>query len=237
MRAIFIWVTRFRTISAVCLAALLVAPTLTGCAVTPIVAAARVALDGASMVATGKTSNGHGLSALTGEDCEPGRALEGKPICRPKDWPDSDANTSDAMVEPSHSQTGAVFAAMTRDDVLTKAVELPEFTAPETPVPYVVVASFHVRDDARIVALELAGLPAKTSPAMLDGRVYHRVVVGPLTPRLEAVLPERLAKAGLLDFYPVLLCPETHTVPPCISRPRYRPQIDPDKMASVDSAF
>ena len=77
MRAIFIWVTIFRTISALCLAGLLVAPALTGCAVTPVIAAARIALDGASMVATGKTSNGHGLSALTGEDCEPSRALGG----------------------------------------------------------------------------------------------------------------------------------------------------------------
>ena len=141
------------------------------------------------------------------------------------------------MVEPSHSQSGAVFAAMTQDTVLTTAFDRPEFTEPEAPVPYVVVASFRDPDDAKIVALELAGLPATTSPASLDGRVYHRVVVGPLEPKLEAVLPERLAKAGILTFYPVLLCPEDQTMPPCISRPRYRPRIDPDKVAAANDPY
>ena len=229
--------TRVRLIAALGLAALIVAPTLGGCAVTPVVAIARVALDGASLMATGKSTNGHGLSLLTGDDCEPGRALEGKAICRPNGWPDSDANTSDAMVEPSHSQSGAVFAAMTQNTVLTTAFDRPEFTEPEAPVPYVVVASFRDPDDTKIVALELAGLPATTSPASLDGRVYHRVVVGPLEPKLEAVLPERLAKAGILTFYPVLLCPEDQTMPPCISRARYRPRIDPDKVAAANDPY
>ena len=236
-RAIFLWVTRVRLTSALGLAGLIVAPTLGGCAVTPVVAFARVALDGASLMATGKSTNGHGLSFLTGDDCEPGRALEGKEICRPNGWPDSDANPSDSMVEPSHSQSGAVFAAMTQDDVLTTAFDRPEFTEPEAPVPYVVVASFRDPDDAKIVALELAGLPATISPASLDGRVYHRVVVGPLDSKLEAVLPERLAKAGILTFFPVLLCPEDQTVPPCISRPRYRPRIDPDKVAAANDPY
>ena len=216
-------------------AALVLVPLLlAGCAAGPTVVVARAALDGVSLVATGKTSNGHGLSALTGEDCEPMRAFEDEPVCRPEGYPDSDATLAHATDEPRHTAFGGVFAEAALDDYLIDPVMLPEFTALESPEPYVVIASFREQVDARAAAWHLANLPATTSAALINGILYHRVVVGPLDRSLEKVLSSRLAKAGVLSYYPVMLCPGDQSEPPCISAPRYRPLIEPDKVASVE---
>jgi len=220
----------FRLFAALVLVPLLLA----GCAAGPTVVVARAALDGVSLMATGKTSNGHGLSALTGEDCEPMRAFEDEPVCRPDDYPDSDATLAHATAEPRHSAFGGVFAEAAREDVLIDPLMLPEFTGLESPEPYVVIASFRDEVDARAAAWHLANLPATTSAKTVNGIFYYRVVVGPLDRSLEPVLVSRLAKAGVLSFYPVMLCPGDQSEPPCISAPRYRPLIDPDKVASVE---
>jgi hypothetical protein len=212
----------------------LVWPLLAGCAAAPTVVVARLALDGVSLVATGKTSNGHGLSAMSGEDCEPIRVLEDELVCRPADYPDSDARLSQAIDEPRHTAFGGVFAEAAHEDVMIDPAMLPEFTALETPEPYVVIASFSDEVDARAVAWHLTDLPATTSAKMVDGVQFYRVVVGPLDSTLEPVLAARLAKAGVMSFYPVLLCPGDHAEPPCIGKPRYRPLIEPDKVAAVE---
>jgi len=206
---------------------------LTGCAAGPGVLFARAALDGVSLVATGKTSNGLGLSAVTGEDCEPMRALQHELVCRPDNYPDSDARLSHATREPNQTAFGGVFADAAQNDVMIEPIMLPEFTEIEAPEPYVVIASFREPVDARAAAWHLADLPAVTSATMINGIRYHRVIVGPLNPDLEEVLAKRLANAGVLSFYPVLLCPEDQSEPPCISKPRYRPIIDPDRVAAV----
>lgn len=204
-----------------------------GCASPPVGMVAHSALDGVSMVATGKTTNGHGLSAITGEDCEPMRMLEHEPVCRPLDYPDSDATFAEAEEVPRRTVFGGVFVQVAHEKALIQPVMLPEFTEVEAPEPYAVIASFRDETDARAVAMNLAGLPTATSATLVNGIRFHRVLVGPLTPALEQVLNTRLANAGVLSFYPVSLCPRDQTEPPCISKPRYRPAIDPDRVASV----
>ena len=171
---------------------------------------------------------------MTGEDCEPIRVLQDEPVCRPRNYPDSDATLGHAIAEPRHTAFGGVFAKAAHEDVMIVPAMLPEFTSLEMPEPYVVIASFSDEVDARAVAWHLTDLPAATSAKVVDGVQFYRVVVGPLDSTLEPVLAARLAKAGVMSFYPVLLCPGDHAEPPCIGKPRYRPLIDPDKVAAIE---
>jgi hypothetical protein len=225
-------VNRFGHIFAV----LTLAAALGGCVLPTAMYQTYAVANSASVASTGKTATGHGVSLITDEDCDPARSLEGDPVCRPAGMPDSDANPSDTMDEPSRSQTGAAFADLTHGNVRAMALDLPEYTVPEAPEPFAVVATFPDPEDARMVALELNDLPAVTAPANLGGRQYHRVLVGPLTPRIEAVLPGRLANAGITSHYTLRLCARDYTHPPCISEPQYRPRIDPAELTASNDA-
>ena len=210
-----------------------VSPLLAGCEAASGVLLARATVDGVSLIATGKTSNGHGMSAIAGEDCEPLRVLQEEPICRPDDYPDSEARLADAIAEPHNTAFGSVFVDAARNQYFVDPVMLPEFTDTEEPDRYVVIASFDNRLDARAAAWNLADLPATTTTTDINGVPYYRVVVGPLDPSLERVLAMRLANAGIMSFYPVMLCPRDQSEPPCLGAPQYRPVIRPDKVASV----
>jgi hypothetical protein len=56
---------------------------LAGCALPPAVTVASLVLDGASYVATGKSTTDHAISALADEDCALLRVADGKEICDP----------------------------------------------------------------------------------------------------------------------------------------------------------
>lgn len=56
---------------------------LAGCALPPAVTIASLVLDGASYVATGKSTTDHAISALADEDCALLRVVDGKEICDP----------------------------------------------------------------------------------------------------------------------------------------------------------
>lgn len=212
-----------------------ISPVLAGCEAASGVLLARATVDGVSLIATGKSSNGHGLSVIAGEDCEPLRMLADEPICRPDDYPDSAARLGDAVAEPHNTAVGSVFADAARNEYFVDPVTLPEFTDTEEPERYVVIASFDDSVDARAAAWNLADLPATTTTVKINGIPYYRVVVGPLEPSLERVLAVRLANAGVMSFYPVMLCPRDQSEPPCLGAPQYRPVIDPDRVAAVTS--
>jgi len=54
---------------------------LSGCGIPPVVAIASYAVDGALLVATGKTSKDHALSLAMQQDCNMLRILSGNQIC------------------------------------------------------------------------------------------------------------------------------------------------------------
>jgi hypothetical protein len=56
---------------------------LAGCALPPAVTVASLVLDGASYVATGKSTTDHAISAIADEDCALLRVIDGKEICDP----------------------------------------------------------------------------------------------------------------------------------------------------------
>lgn len=55
---------------------------LNACAIPPVVSVAKLAADGVLFASTGKTSTDHGLSMVTGKDCETFRMLEQQDICQ-----------------------------------------------------------------------------------------------------------------------------------------------------------
>ncbi len=210
------------------------AGSLAGCGSGPVLGLTQVALAGASFVATGKSIGGHGLSAITGEDCDLGRALTGEPVCRAAGTPRGDATIDDAAVEPARSALGAIYLeAASARTVLVEPLRVPAFAEVETPLVYVGVASYRGADEAAYVAAGLRELPAAAAAASIDGRVFYRVVVGPLDDRLVPVLDVRLAAAGITHTFAVELCPGTLGPPPCFSRPRYRTRLDRGELAAA----
>jgi SPOR domain len=143
-----------------------------GCAVPPAVTVASFAADGVSYVVTGKSMTDHGISAATGHDCALLRpVLDDKPVCDTTD-------TAQAQKVP---------------------VELHEAAA-AAPVPvaavrdrFVTVGSFLDAANAERAASRYAPLRVRLVPAEVGGRLFHRVVVGPLSREEAASLRLRLA--------------------------------------------
>lgn len=135
---------------------------LAGCALPPVVTVASLVLDGASYVATGKSTTDHAISALADEDCALLRVIDGKEICDPdgevlfalvaadpanENWyldPDTGLTDADAItgrgsaseleatVEPEAEQLPEVSA---RPEVTKSLGETARATPPLTPGP------------------------------------------------------------------------------------------------------
>lgn len=152
--------------------ALLLPPLAAGCAIPPAVTVASFAADGVSYATTGKSVTDHGLSAATGHDCALLRpVLDDKPVCDTSD-------TAQGKRVP---------------------VELHEAVAPPAPAVlrdrFVTVGSFLDAANAERAASRYAPLQVRIVPAEVGGRLFHRVVVGPLSREEAASLKLRLASS------------------------------------------
>ena len=207
---------------------------LAGCAAAPSVTLAQAAATGASLTITGKSLNGHGLSALTGADCDLARALSGDPICLANDFAEGAATVAAGVTEPGRSTLSALYDRVGDGrPPLLATPKAPPFAVAEAPRTYLVVASFAAEIDARQAASALPRLPADVSAARIAGRAYWRVVVGPLDPALAPRLDGELAAAGVHRAFPVVLCAEALTPPPCFSPSIYRPRADAAALAAM----
>jgi hypothetical protein len=136
---------------------------------------ASYAADGVSYIGTGKSVTDHGISAAVGRDCALLRIIKGKSIC--KDEPTQRANP--APVEVGQRAT------------------LPPEAEPAKGIAaghrYLVLGSFANRRNAERLAESSHDGSIVVVTASVDGRVTHRVVVGPLSDRQAASLRQRLA--------------------------------------------
>lgn len=204
--------------------ALLAAIGLSACAAEPAATLARVALDGATLAITGKSLDGHGLTAITGQDCDLVRSLSSEPVCRPNGEPYSDATVTNGVAEPGHSALWTVYGGeAAHGSVQLDIPSTPPFARRQEPQSYVVISSFRDANDASHAALGLRGLHAEVTQIDMAGIVYHRVVVGPIDEHVAPTLHARLAAAGIQNTFPVLLCPGDLSSPPCFAGSRYRP--------------
>ena len=64
------------------LIAMAAALALSGCGLPPLITVASAALDGMSLVSTGKTVGGHALSAAAKKDCAMWRVVKNEDVCR-----------------------------------------------------------------------------------------------------------------------------------------------------------
>ncbi len=142
----------------------------------PALTVASLAVDGASYAATGKSVTDHALSAATGHDCALLRpVLHDKPVCdtagaRGRAVPVVSGHASVAL--PSTAPAAAPQAARDR---------------------YVTLGSFLKRRNAARTARRFADVKPEIVPVEVNGRRFHRVVVGPLTHDEAAALRARLA--------------------------------------------
>ena len=203
--------------------ALAIAGAASGCVVDPTLGIAGAAVNGASYVATGRSADSHGLSWLTGEDCDLARALSRAPVCRPVGSGDGTIGLAAADGEPERTALAAVYEQAALAPVLVGPAAATAYSKPVPPRLYVVAASYDRRAEATAAAYALGDLPAAVARTEIAGAVRHRVVVGPLEPRLEAVLGPRLAAAGAEHWFPVALCPPALTPPPCLGPAAERP--------------
>ena len=207
---------------------------LAGCAAVPSATLIQAAADGASLTITGKSLGGHGLSALTGEDCDFARTLGGEPICREHGLAEAAVTVADGVAEPGRSALSVLYDRVgAGSPPLLATPKAPPYAVVEAPRTYLVVASFATESDARQAARALPWLPAAVSAAPSAGHSYWRVVVGPLDAALAPRLDAELAAAGVRGAFPVVLCAEALTPPPCFSPPIYRPRADATALAAV----
>jgi hypothetical protein len=142
-----------------------------GCAVPPAVTVASFAADGVSYAATGKSVTDHGISAATGRDCALLRpVLDDKPVC-------DTTETAAAKLVPV--EYGAPAARPAPAEILRDR--------------YVVVGSFLDPANATRAVAHYAPLKASIVDVEVQGRHFHRVVVGPLSNDEAAGLKLRLA--------------------------------------------
>jgi cell division septation protein DedD len=149
---------------------------------------ASYAADGVSYVATGKSVTDHGLSAATGHDCALLRPiLKQKPIC---DTAETE-RAKDVRVENGKNSVPRPGSALAAGEPAA-----PRSAAPPTATAkrgYVTVGSFLSPDNAARVKARYAKLNAAIVPVEVQGKQFHRVVVGPLSGREAAALKLRLA--------------------------------------------
>lgn len=158
---------------------------LNACAIPPIVSVAKLAADGVLFASTGKTSTDHGLSMVTGKDCETFRVLEQQNICQ------------DAVL----AQAEAVPAEIERDRA---AVDVLALTAPadvearRALADQALAQAFQPPAASRQPAVAVAALPRPVDPGSV------RVAVRTETPRAPQVVasatPSRVvaARPGLI---------------------------------------
>jgi cell division septation protein DedD len=161
---------------------------VSGCALPPAVIIASYAADGVSYVATGKSVTDHGLSAVAGHDC----ALL-RPILRQKSICDTaeTARAKDVRVENGKNSVprpGSALAAA--EPIAPRPARAPPRAAERG---YVTVGSFLSPDNAARAKARYAGLNVAIVPVEVQGKQFHRVVVGPLSGREAAALKARLA--------------------------------------------
>jgi hypothetical protein len=136
---------------------------------------ASYAADGVSYVGTGKSVTDHGISAAVGRDCALLRIIKGKAICR--DEPTQRANPAPVEVGqhatlPPEAQPAKGIAARQH---------------------YLVLGSFANRRNAERLAETSHDGSVVVVTASVEGRVTHRVVVGPLSDGEAARVRHRLA--------------------------------------------
>ena len=187
---------------------------LGGCGLPPSVQIASYVFDGLSYLASDKTLTDHAISAAMDEDCALMRAIRGNHICGDDNLPTVAALADGEVIEttPAAATTTATTIAPVRKadgGVPPRRAAESETRTEATAAAegrYLVLGSF--RDPAHADrALRLyAAVAPQIAPAEIDGRQWHRVVVGPVAEPEMADARRQVAALGIDGVWPVTLC-------------------------------
>jgi len=146
-----------------------------GCVLPPAVTVVSLAADGVSYLATGKTVTDHGLSAATARDCALLRpVLERRPVCGAYDSRGKDVPVVAGGGSVPHPGGAATGSGPTGDR-------------------YVSLGSFGDAASATAAAARYASYKPAVVTVAAPGRLYRRLVVGPLKADEATALEARLA--------------------------------------------
>ncbi|MBI3495781.1 MAG: SPOR domain-containing protein [Proteobacteria bacterium] len=165
---------------------------VSGCGVVPpIVSIASYAIDGFSLVASGKTLTDHAISVVAASDCALWRIFSTGPIC----VEDAQIAAADAAASPfvpaaprqgragdGDGDADPILLAAPAPSASPPAATQPEPAKPATRVVglhYLVLASFRDAKPAEQLADVHRNLGASLKEAEVDGKRWYRVVVGP----------------------------------------------------------
>lgn len=265
------------------LAALATPLFLGACFLPPVATVASTAIDGFSLLVSGKSMTSHALSFVTQRDCSLIRgvaAADVTEVCRPGDetrlaladvpqgdrgaggmpapamtTPEPPASSrlvaaADAPVPfilvtastPAKPATLVVDAALLAPPpppkprpILLAALgdDLPSAPATASPGPmpaepspgeagganhpaiYLVVGSFRLADRAQALIERLAELSPGMAIGIVKGKVWFRVVVGPLDRAAIDAMRVTMAERGVPNAWAIRLCTADLTAPPC----------------------
>jgi len=258
---------------------------LAGCVAPPIFTVASLALDGMSVIATGKTVGDQALSLVTRRDCAMWRLLAERSVdavCR-------DENQTEVMVAavglpaPAANNTAPAEAALALDPMplgfapasnaapMVASIPILSFARPVSRPPvrrhavawssppttatqqprqrtgatgarhglrpgvilaaakapaanqaalYVVVGSFRQVANAETLRRRLGRLATTVTPAVVDLKVYFRVLAGPFDAGSLPAARRELATRGLAGAWPIRLCRGDLSAPPCANTAR-----------------
>jgi hypothetical protein len=160
---------------------------VSGCVLPAGVVIASYAADGVSYVATGKSVTDHGLSVATGHDCALLRPiLKRKSICNTAETD----RGKHVVVEDGKNSVPRPGIAL--------ATVAPPAAPPQRPMKvatkdrYVTVGSYASGGNAARMKARYAVLNVAIVRVDVQGKRFHRVVVGPLSVREAAALKTRL---------------------------------------------
>ena len=163
-----------------------------GCGLPPALTVASFAADGVSYAATGKSVTDHGISAATGHDCALLRPVTGdRPVCDT-----ASAHGKDVPVEVGHAlvpRPAIAEASAAAPGSVASADGSVAATGQAVPGHYVAIGSFLSTDNAARAAARYTDLHASITPVDVNGRHFHRVIVGPLSAEQAAALKLRMA--------------------------------------------
>jgi hypothetical protein len=174
---------------------------LAGCGVVPpVIAALSYAIDGVSLIGSGKSVSDHALSAATERDCALFRVFTTGEICRDYALTASTLplDLSPAPAAAGHAgRDGAETPSAVAVAVVPRPVPAETRPAATARLSYLVLASFREARPAEQLAAAHGAIGASVKEAEVDGKHWYRVVAGPARMGELAALQASLTGVGL----------------------------------------
>lgn len=204
---------------------------LAGCVAPPAFTIATLAVDGFSYLATGKGVSDHVLSAARQQDCALWYAVKTQDlssVCHDYDGTEGvtvvaavssppGVNDSRYFTEGSYGSAAPALQPATFVAPPVSAVPALATVPANYSATYLVVGSFRRLDNAKRRVARMSDATLRMTDAVVDGKLFHRVVAGPFDGEDMAAARLRAVAAGVANSWSINLCTSDLAMPPCAS--------------------